>query len=545
MARSRADSAAEASSSGAVADGSVSHPHHHGPLRVELAAAGDGAAEGVAAAADEAAAEEAAAAAAASTSASSTGLLAEPLSTVRMGPVLTTTFNSVVIAGLELGLLNFLGTALQVEGLHSVSATRAGFLAEVTAVLTPLVSYAAGYTIPPQMWAAVAVGLVGSTMVAYDASQGGSEGSQAAPVAAPAAAAAAPAVADSASTAAATGVAATAAASTAADAASSLSAAAPVDPVTSLAAAAAAVAETAAGAPTGIEVGPPSLELTAANAANAVAAAAAAAPSASDAASLAASLEPAGPALSDAAAALSDAAADAAASVAGAAGAALEAASSAASSAATEAAVAAVSNAAAAATAAAEPLAITGGETYLLLACLFFSICTVRMGIYSPRMDTVQLAAMKKVGLSSMSVMWMATASLQGGAALSSALAFPDLSDRAPLSIAVLLYSGLGPGALATYLQVEGLSTVPATTAQVIYSFTPLATAFFAHTFLGGEATGPVAWVGGCLLIAAALMAARAQYVQAKEQQAAAATAAAAAAAAGPSASNGSGSGTQ
>lgn len=61
----------------------------------------------------------------------------------------------------------------QVEGLHSTTATRAGFLAEVTAVLTPLVSYLAGYDIPRQMWLAVGVGLIGSTMVAYDTSQVG------------------------------------------------------------------------------------------------------------------------------------------------------------------------------------------------------------------------------------------------------------------------------------------------------------------------------------------------------------------------------------
>lgn len=152
---------------------------------------------------------------------------------------------------------------------------------------------------------------------------------------------------------------------------------------------------------------------------------------------------------------------------------------------------------------------------------------------------------------------------------------FPDLSSRSPTSLAVLAYSGIGPGALATLLQVrhrpspcsaanspphppspalacppspaphppppaalpspllsphpaqtdllqqpvhvissylivhmappplqvQGLSSVPATTAQVIYSFTPLATAFFAFWILGGEPTGPLSWAGGMLLI--------------------------------------------
>ncbi len=37
----------------------------------------------------------------------------------------------------------------------------------------PLVSYLAGYEVPRAMWGAVAVGLVGSTLVAWDASQVG------------------------------------------------------------------------------------------------------------------------------------------------------------------------------------------------------------------------------------------------------------------------------------------------------------------------------------------------------------------------------------
>ncbi len=54
---------------------------------------------------------------------------------------------------------------------------------------------------------------------------------------------------------------------------------------------------------------------------------------------------------------------------------------------------------------------------------------------------------------------------------------------------------------------------------QVIYSMTPLCTAFFAYLILGGEATGPVAWAGGSLIILAALMAADAQQKQHRQQQ--------------------------
>ncbi|GFR43045.1 hypothetical protein Agub_g4051, partial [Astrephomene gubernaculifera] len=525
----------------------------------------------------------------ASSSNSGGGLFSEPLSGVRLGPLLTRTFRSVVLGGLELGVLNFVGTALQVEGLHSTSATRAGFLAEVTAVLTPLVSYAAGYDIPRQMWLAVAVGLVGSTMVAYDTSQAhetrtaesadATTSTAGTPQAGPLNAAA-PSSPASPALAASTAAATEAAATTAVAIPSAL--APPGDDA--YAALAATIATTVVPEATSDTVAEPaaallrsslpqlqdsslslgSIDLTQAAtqmsgdiATTAGAAAAAANASTTDGlfsaavqsgtvdaalsaahtmasaalestvASVAASnaaLEAAGGIAGDAVAAA--AAATVTATAAGAAAAAVAAVAatattvSAASSAATEATTAAAAAAAAAAAVAApsagaaSQLAITGGEAYLLLACLFYSLCTVRMGQYAPRHDTVALAAMKKVGLSSCSLMWMAANNLQSGAALDSVFSFPDLSSRTPLSIAVLLYSGLGPGASATLLQVTGLSTVPATTAQVIYSMTPLLTAFFAFLILGGEATGPVAWAGGCLIIAAALVAADAQHKQ-------------------------------
>ncbi|PNH07541.1 hypothetical protein TSOC_006005 [Tetrabaena socialis] len=401
----------------------------------------------------------------------SVALFSAPINSTRLGPVLTCTFNSVILGGLELGLLNFLGTALQVEGLHSTSATRAGFLAEVTAVLTPLVSYLAGYQVPQAMWLAVAVGLVGSTMVAYDTAQAHEDDAAGAGAAtvqgtpAPAALAAVTAVPAEGGAATAssafTDSALQAGSSSAADAFAPLGAAGASSVASYASTAASAVVDAAQLA------GDPAESATAAlDAASAVAL---------EVASLAA-----GAAASTAVPSISDS-------------------------------IASVALSTAEAAATATPLAVTGGELYLLLACLFFSIGTIRMGMYAPRMDTVSLAAMKKVGLSSMSLLWMASHNLGNGAALGSIFAFPDLSTRTPLSVAVLVYSGLGPGALATYLQFVGLSTVPATSAQVIFSLTPLCTAYFAYLVLGGESTGPLAWAGGSLIIFAALMAAWAQ----------------------------------
>lgn len=42
-----------------------------------------------------------------------------------------------------------------------------------------------------------------------------------------------------------------------------------------------------------------------------------------------------------------------------------------------------------------------------------------------------------------------------------------QLLDRSPSSWALIVYSSLGPGALATYLQAAGQAKVPATQAQV------------------------------------------------------------------------------
>ena len=51
--------------------------------------------------------------------------------------------SSVILAGIELGLYNFGGTACQAVGLQLTSATRAGFIIQSTAVLTPAISYLA------------------------------------------------------------------------------------------------------------------------------------------------------------------------------------------------------------------------------------------------------------------------------------------------------------------------------------------------------------------------------------------------------------------
>jgi len=77
-------------------------------------------------------------------------------------------FVGILPAGIELGLYNFSGTASQAMGLQLTSATRASFLVQLTAVLVPLLSFLSGERISPRTWTAVAIGLAGSLLVAYD-----------------------------------------------------------------------------------------------------------------------------------------------------------------------------------------------------------------------------------------------------------------------------------------------------------------------------------------------------------------------------------------
>lgn len=82
--------------------------------------------------------------------------------------LLSYSFGSVLFAGIELGIFNFLGTSTQAIGVQLTSATHAGFLLQLTAVIVPALAFLGGEQISSQVWAAVALGLLGSCLVAYD-----------------------------------------------------------------------------------------------------------------------------------------------------------------------------------------------------------------------------------------------------------------------------------------------------------------------------------------------------------------------------------------
>jgi drug/metabolite transporter (DMT)-like permease len=294
---------------------------------------------------------------------------------------------ALLLAGLELGVWNFLGTSCQATGLELTTATKAAFLIQLTGVMTPCLAFLTGETIPASVWKACLLALVGSCMIACDELD-----LQQLSVQAGAALHLAPAV--------------------------------PVD----LAAAAAAAA---------------------------------------------------------AAGVVAD--------------------------------------------------ERSSGDAIVILACLFYSMCTVRLSKYAPKHDAVQLAAAKLFFFALLSVAWLVAeetlhlterpglaleaarealealeaaeavvvSNAEQGVSWLSGLLPPGLAT--PLGVTVLVYSALGPGAMGSFLQTKGQAEVPAAQAQVIFSLTPVWSALLASAFLPGESMGGLAWSGAAVIIAASV----------------------------------------
>ncbi|KAL6753030.1 hypothetical protein V8C86DRAFT_3029043, partial [Haematococcus lacustris] len=106
------------------------------------------------------------------------------------------------------------------------------------------------------------------------------------------------------------------------------------------------------------------------------------------------------------------------------------------------------------------------------------------------------------------------------------------MAEQTPLDWLLIIYSALGPGALATYLQTRGQVVVPATLAQVVFSLTPLWSALIAALVLGDDGMGQAAWAGSAAILVASAVATDGQTTTRTQAGAAGREAAAAAAAA-------------
>ena len=195
------------------------------------------------------------------------------------------------------------------------------------------------------------------------------------------------------------------------------------------------------------------------------------------------------------------------------------------------------------------PLPVPGGDAAILSAAFFYSLATVRLGTYARFIPAVELAAAKSV------VLGGAAAGMFAVAAVGMTANGDPLTDlwpgyaSSPLSWGILVWSALGPGALAAFLHakvggwvsvsvawfyvlgigaygwstgptiaalpphlccdVQGQAVVPPAEAQVIFSTVPLWSVAFAFLLLGGEPMSEKTWIGGAAVVVAGLIASR------------------------------------
>ena len=152
----------------------------------------------------------------------------------------------------------------------------------------------------------------------------------------------------------------------------------------------------------------------------------------------------------------------------------------------------------------------TSGYILLALSVISYSLWIVRLGRYSSQFAPLELTLTKNSFLSLYSLVFLLLP-------LPGSESFPDLAKEvtalftSPEKCLLIAWLGLGPSALAGYLQAVGQKAVPAAQAQVIYTTTPLFASAIAFFLLDAseEAMGGIAWVGAGLMILASVVASR------------------------------------
>ena len=159
-----------------------------------------------------------------------------------------------------------------------------------------------------------------------------------------------------------------------------------------------------------------------------------------------------------------------------------------------------------------------GGDAAILSAAFFYSLATVRLGTYARYIPAVELAAGKSLVLGSAAI-GLAVVAAAGLASQGEPLSelWPGY-DSSPAAWGILVFSALGPGALAAFLHAKGQAVVPPAEAQVIFSTVPLWSVAFAFLLLGGEPMSEKTWVGGAALVAAGLIASGGKGAKADKQ---------------------------
>jgi drug/metabolite transporter (DMT)-like permease len=148
------------------------------------------------------------------------------------------------------------------------------------------------------------------------------------------------------------------------------------------------------------------------------------------------------------------------------------------------------------------------GQWLTLAACMFYALSTVRIGVYSRRFAGGELAFASQATFAVLALLWLGREIMAAPQGVAWQMQHIALVFRNHTAVAVMLWIGLGPGAMASLLQMWGQKLVPASQAQVIFSSTPLWAGIIAQSVLQGEAMGVQGWIGSSVIILATLLAA-------------------------------------
>ena len=153
------------------------------------------------------------------------------------------------------------------------------------------------------------------------------------------------------------------------------------------------------------------------------------------------------------------------------------------------------------------------GDLGVLAAAVCYAAFTVRLGKWAREYDGPEdLAAVKLAVMFLCCGAWVLVDQVSYGAGIGG-----DWPNGGPWGSvlwaggfsagvwAAVVYSAVGPGALANLLQMKGQRTVPAAEAQVIFATTPVFNAVISVGFLG-EAAGGQTLLGGAVIVAASVL---------------------------------------
>ncbi|KAG1668310.1 hypothetical protein FOA52_011207 [Chlamydomonas sp. UWO 241] len=152
----------------------------------------------------------------------------------------------------------------------------------------------------------------------------------------------------------------------------------------------------------------------------------------------------------------------------------------------------------------------TTGYDYIIGAAFFYAVSTVRIGRYSTQFPALKLSIASTTVVATLAVAWVVASVHGSGEGWAHTLTVLHAIFSTPVCLTVVLWIGLGPGALASFLQARGQAAVPAAQAQLIYATMPLWATMVARLTLDArdEAMGLVAWAGAGLMLGASLLAA-------------------------------------